>query len=169
MQDLFIVFLCVAPLSARLLWTRGRTNDAAAYGSVGLALAFCFFALGHVVLTQELARMLPPWVPGRVPIVYVTGVIEVIIAVALFRPSWRRYGGWAAAVVLVLFFPANIYAAINHLDPDKPEMGAAYLWIRTPLQLFLLAWTLWPIRTSSPAPTPGPPAFRPSSPESPRQ
>lgn len=146
MQDFLIVFLCVAPLLGRLLWTGRAPEDPAKYGSIGLGMAFCFFALGHFAITDEMVQMLPVWVPQRLAIIYATGVLEVVIALAIFMPSRRRVGGLAAATVLVLFFPANVYAAINHIGADAHKIGAAYLWIRAPLQMFLLAWTLWPIK-----------------------
>jgi uncharacterized membrane protein len=129
-----------------VLQLRRWPEDARKFASIGLGLAFCYFALGHFAITGELAQMLPPWVPGRAAIIYGTGALELFIALALFTRSRRRWGGLAAAAVLVLFFPANVYAAVNYIGSDAREIGPAYLWIRAPLQVFLLAWTLWPIR-----------------------
>jgi uncharacterized membrane protein len=43
--------------------------------------------------------------------VYLTGVLELAIAIGLLLPETRRSAGWMAAAVLVLFFPANIAIA----------------------------------------------------------
>jgi len=144
MQDILIVCLCVGPLLVRSLLSAGKSVDRPLHGSLGLALAFGFFALGHFAITNDLAAMLPPWLPGRQLLVLLTGVPEVAISVALITRRWRRLGGLAAATLLVLFFPVNVYAALYHLGPDG-HLGASYLWVRAPLQVFLLAWTLWPI------------------------
>src|SRR3546814_15058192 len=85
--------------------------------------------------------MLPPWVPYRPLIIYGTGLLELGIAAALFTSQWRQWGGLAAPAVLILFFPANVYAATNNIGTLARMPGPAYMLIRGPLQLFLLAWT----------------------------
>src|SRR5436853_298800 len=113
MDDLLIALTCVVPLVVYLLWTKGQGPNKATYACVGLGLAFCYFALGHFVVTDELAQMLPPQVPQRGLIIHVTGCLEVLIAVGLFTERWRGLAATAAAFVLIAFFPANIYAAVR--------------------------------------------------------
>lgn len=48
-------------------------------------------------------------------------------------------------MLLVTFLPANIYAAANHIGVGDHKLGPGYLWIRIPLQMFLLLWALWPV------------------------
>jgi uncharacterized membrane protein len=90
-----------------------------------------------------MAEMLPPWVPARVALVYATGVLELAIAIALLLPDTRRAAGWIAAAVLVLFFPANIYAAVNYVPMGGHAWGPVYLLVRAPLQLAILLWVYW--------------------------
>jgi uncharacterized membrane protein len=42
--------------------------------------------------------------------------------------------------MLVLFFPANIYAAFTRVDMGGHAWGPVYLLIRAPLQLVLIGW-----------------------------
>jgi len=116
-------------------------SDAAA--TAGLALLFLFTGSGHFLQTEPMAQMLPPWVPARVPLVYLTGVLEFAIAIAFLLPETRRAAGWMAAAVLVLFFPANIYAAVNHVPMGGHAWGPVYLLVRGPLQLAILMWIYW--------------------------
>lgn len=116
----------------------GTTIAPAAWG---LGLLFLFTASGHFVQTQPMVQMLPAWVPAREALVYATGVLEIAIAVGFFVPRWRRAAGWAAVAVLVAFFPANIYAAFQHVPMGGHAWGPAYLLIRAPLQLVILWWT----------------------------
>lgn len=146
MDDLLIALTCVVPVVIYLLWTKGQGPNKTRYACVGLGLAFCYFALGHFVVTDELAQMLPPWVPKRSLLVHATGSFEVLIAAGLFTERWRDIATIAAAFVLIAFFPANIYAAVHHVGVGEHQQGPQYLWVRTPLQLFLLAWALWPCR-----------------------
>jgi uncharacterized membrane protein len=144
MQDVLIVCLCIGPLVVRAMIARWIALELRTCASVGLAMAFAYFALGHFVVTNDLAAMLPAWFPHRVLLVYLTGIPEIVIALALLNERSRRWAGLGAALLLVLFFPVNVYAAVNHLGPDGAQ-GVSYLWIRAPLQAFLIAWTLWPI------------------------
>jgi uncharacterized membrane protein len=139
---LLMLALMVAPwLLVRTGMAFGRTSpDPAAAAAVGLGLLFLFTASGHFVRTDEMVRMLPAWVPARQPLIYLSGVLEVLIGLAFFVPAWRGLAGAAAATVLVAFFPANIYAAFEHVPMGGHAWGPVYLWIRAPLQLAILAW-----------------------------
>jgi uncharacterized membrane protein len=121
-------------------WLARRTRAA---GAIGLSLLFVFTASGHFLQTEVMAEMLPPWVPARVALVYATGVLELAIAIALLLPDTRRAAGWIAAAVLVLFFPANIYAAVNYVPMGGHAWGPVYLLVRAPLQVAILTWAYW--------------------------
>lgn len=146
MDLLPILVPCVLPLLLHALWTRGTGTQWARAAQVGLGLSFLVFALGHVVMTDEMVAMLPPWIPLRAALVYATGLLELGVALALFSARWRdRASIWAAAL-LIGFFPVNLYAAWQRVGGDlEREMGLDYLWVRAPLQLFLIGWALWPV------------------------
>jgi uncharacterized membrane protein len=121
-------------------WLLSRSRAAGAYG---LGLLFNFTAVGHFIQTGPMAQMLPEFVPFRVPLVYLTGLLEFAIAAGFFIPALRRLAGWAAAAVLVLFFPANVYAAFAHVPMGGHAWGPVYLLIRAPLQAAIVAWVWW--------------------------
>jgi uncharacterized membrane protein len=87
--------------------------------------------------------MLPPWVPERVLLVYLTGVLEFAMAAGFLVRKSRRLTGWATTAVLVLFFPVNIYAALNQIPMGGHAWGPVYLLIRAPLQVIILLWVYW--------------------------
>ncbi len=132
-------YLLVRLLSA----VRNRDVDARGAAAIGLGALFIFTGVGHFIQTESMAQMLPPWVPERVLLVYLTGVLEFAIATGFIVPKSRRFTGWIAAVMLVLFFPVNIYAAINHVPMGGHASGPVYLFIRTPLQIIILTWIYW--------------------------
>jgi len=121
----------------------GPALDTRNMGAVGLAIVFVFTAIGHFTQTETMAQMLPAWVPGRILLVHATGVLEFAIAAGLLFPACRKLAGYAAAAVLVLFFPANVYAAIHHVPMGGHAWGPAYLLVRAPLQGILLFWAYW--------------------------
>ena len=119
----------------------GRPRDRDFGAVLGLSIAFAFFGIGHFVQTQAMTEMLPPWIPMRVPLIYLTGLLEWFLAVALLHPRFRSTAGRFCILSLVAFFPANIYAALNGIGMGGHQWGPVYLLIRAPLQAFLIAWT----------------------------
>ncbi|MEK4563662.1 hypothetical protein MKX54_03085 [Alkalihalobacillus sp. FSL R5-0424] len=107
------------------------------------ALLFVIAGIGHFTMDDGFARMFPEWVPFKYPIVYVTGVIEWILAVFLLVPKTRRLTGIITAIYLVLIFPANIYMAIEEIPaPWDDYTNPVILWIRLLFQPLLIWWVL---------------------------
>jgi uncharacterized membrane protein len=80
----------------------------------GLAVMFLLTGVSHFVgLRADLVAMVPPALPSPELLVTVTGVLELLGAAGLVH---RRTTAWAAgglAVLLVVMFPANVYAAVS--------------------------------------------------------
>ncbi len=152
-----ILLLMLAVLTAPMLiaWVLrglGRRVRLDTAGVIGLVLLFLLAASGHFLATHAMASMLPPFVPARELVVYLTGVIEIMLAIGIALPATRRLAGLAAIATLVLFFPANVYAAFARVDIAGHGWGPAYLLIRAPLQAFLIGWTWWfTVRAAAPA------------------
>jgi uncharacterized membrane protein len=67
----------------------------------------------------------------------VSGIAELTGAVLVARRRTARLGGWWAAILFVLVFPANVYAAVKPVEPfDNPWLGYG----RLPLQIPLVLW-----------------------------
>lgn len=116
------------------------SRDLSVAGAMGMGLVFLFTASGHFAQTEAMVQMLPPSIPGRTIVVWVTGVLEIVIALGLFLPRTRRLAAWTAIAVLALFFPANVYAAFTHAPMGGHAWGPAYLLVRFPLQIALVLW-----------------------------
>ena len=135
-----IIILCILLLPLLAAWVIGGRDHVGTGGILGIAIAFIFFGLGHYSQTEAMIAMLPDFVPFRRELVVATGVLEFGISVGLLLPATRRAAGLLAIAVLVSFFPANIYAAINHVGMGGHVWGPVYLLIRAPLQLLLIGW-----------------------------
>ena len=120
-----------------------RTVDGRSAAALGLGLLFLFTGIGHFTHTEPMAQMLPPWVPARKLLVYVTGVLEFALAIGFFVPKSRTITGWVAVGVLVVFFPVNIYAALQHIPMGGHAWGPVYLLMRAPLQVIIVWWVYW--------------------------
>lgn len=121
----------------------GYQFDVRNAAAIGLGILFVFTGIGHFVQTQSMMQMLPSWVPERMLLVYASGILEFAIALGFFIPKLRRVTGLAAAAVLVLFFPLNMYAALNYVPMGGHAWGPVYLLIRAPLQGIILGWVYW--------------------------
>src|SRR5215469_9665553 len=80
---------------------------------IGTFCVFLFTSIGHFVKTEPMSRMLPPWVPMRVPLIYITGVFELLAGIAILIPSISRTAGIVLCLFLIVILPSNIYAAVN--------------------------------------------------------
>jgi uncharacterized membrane protein len=141
-----LIFLALLVAPVLIVWrlrSLGLQVDLGTGGVIGLVLVFLLTASGHFFMPQRLAEMIPPFVPARLPIIYLTGVLEIALALGLALPPTRRLAGLVAIATLVVFFPANVYAAFTQVDVAGHAWGPVYLLIRAPLQALLIAWTWW--------------------------
>ena len=133
----YLLFTGFERLTGRRLVSRGTA------GRLGVTLVFGLTGVAHFALAEPMARMLPPWVPGRMPLVYLTGVIELAAALAVLHRRLRRLVGWGLIVMLILFLPVNVYAALQRIPLGGHEGGPLYLLVRVPMQALLIAWIWW--------------------------
>ena len=112
-------------------------------GRMGLCLVSLFAALGHFFKTDSMISMLPPFVLARRAVIYVSGVLEILFAIAVVSLPSSAYVGWMIALYLLAIFPSNVYAAIHRVPFGGHSMGPRYLFARFPLQLLLVLWTYW--------------------------
>ena len=87
--------------------------------------------------------MLPSFVPARRAVLYVSGVFEILVAIAVVSLPNPSYVGWMIVLYLIAIFPSNVYATIHRIPFGGHSMGSRYLFARFPLQLLLLLWTYW--------------------------
>ncbi|MFD9539347.1 hypothetical protein [Streptomyces sp. NPDC060022] len=121
-----------------------RTSAAHGLAVMLVATATAHFAprgMGMMPGHDDMAAMVPPVVPFPRVMVYLTGVLELAGAVGLVRTRTRTAAGIGLAVLFVLMFPANVYAAVEDIpfngDPATP------LWFRVPEQLVFITVSLW--------------------------
>lgn len=115
-----------------------------------LALALGGVGVMHFVSPRPFVQHLPPALPGREAVVYGSGVVEILLGVALMVAPARRRATVGRAVVafLVAVFPANVYVAVSGVEVDGYPEGA-FRWWRLPFQAVLIAWALWSTRTET--------------------
>ena len=141
MQLLFLLLLLSAPFFILTLlsrWSKAFKIAPTVRVKVCLSLFFLFTAIAHFVKTDEMAEMMPPSVPYRVGLIYITGVLELLGAIGIWIPRLMKMDGICLILMLIGLLPANIYSAISHVDFGGHGAGPVYLLFRVPFQLFLI-------------------------------
>ena len=97
--------------------------------------------LAHFLRPDFYLPMMPPWLPAHRELIFVSGVAEVGLGLAVFVPGLRRIAAWGIIALLIAIFPANLHIALH----DVPLFGAihgagVWNWVRLPFQAVLIAW-----------------------------
>ena len=137
--------ILIAVTLAALLTNKFRKGayEPARAARTGMAAMLILTGVGHFLFTKGMAMMLPAFVPAKELIVYLTGIFEFAATASLMTERYRTTTAWALIAFFMLITPANIYAALHHLDLQKSTYdgpGPEYLWYRIPLQLFFIGW-----------------------------
>ena len=101
-------------------------------------LAFVLAGLNHFRVPGFYLRMMPPYLPWHAPLVYASGVAEVVLGVLLLIPRTTILAAWGIIALLIAVFPANIHMATH--PGAFSEFAPMLLWARLPLQALLIAW-----------------------------
>ncbi len=106
-----------------------------------LAVLFVAAGLNHFVHPAFYLKMMPPYLPWHLALVYLSGIAEIVFGALVLFPRFARPAGWGLIALLIAVFPANLYMAQNpHLFPDVSQ---TVLFIRLPIQLLLIWWAWW--------------------------
>jgi len=138
-----IVLLVVFVIAIAILKMATGNIDYYLAGRIAMCVMLLFTATAHFTFSKGMAMMIPEFVPYKFQIVYLTGIMEILAAIALLfhRLSWLA--GWLLIAFFILLVPANIYAAVKRVDFQKANFegaGLKYLWFRIPLQIFFITW-----------------------------
>lgn len=107
--------------------------------------------LNHFVSADAYIAIMPDYLPWHPELVFVSGVAEVALGVAVLIPATRVTAAWGLILLLIAIFPANLYVAVNDLAYVGNEPNTILNWLRLPLQLVLLGWAYWYTKSSPPA------------------
>lgn len=114
--------------------------------TIGLAamLVLTSGAHFHPTRRQGLIAIVPPRLPFPDHLVTLTGILEILAAVGLLVPptflDWARpSASFCLALLLIIMFPANVFAATEKRGKDSPDTP---LLPRTLLQVLFVSAAL---------------------------
>src|SRR6476620_2956332 len=135
-----IVTLVLGTLGARLVGWLGvdYVDSWPEAFAVGLAAMFVMTGVAHFVnpLRRDMIAIVPPRLPAPGLLVTITGVLELVGAAGLLYPPTRVAAAVCLFVLLLIMFPANIYAS---RIPNPPKSMTTRLDVRTVEEVVYLA------------------------------
>lgn len=111
---------------------------------IGLAVVFSWFCLGgiaHFVWPAAFASIIPPALPFKMPAVLITGAFELLGALGILLPRYRRAAGFGLIALTLCVTPANVYMWWH--AEKFPHVPESLLLLRLPLQGLLLICIAW--------------------------
>ena len=119
---------------------------------VGLVVVFAWFFFGgiaHLIYDDFFVRITPFYVQAPETAVMVSGILEILGAIGVLIPTFRRLAGICLFLLTMVVTAANINMWVNF--DQFPEFSPTVLGLRLVLQIFLMALILW---VTQPGPEP---------------
>ena len=134
-----LVTLVLGTLGARLVGWLGvdYADSWPAAIALGLAAMFVVTGVAHFVspLRRDMIAIVPPRLPAAGLLVTITGVLELLGAAGLLYPPTRVAAAVSLFVLMLVMFPANVYASRM---PNPPKSMTTRLDVRTIEQVVVL-------------------------------
>ncbi|MFE4104800.1 DoxX family protein [Almyronema epifaneia] len=126
-----------------LSWKRNREI-------LRVVLAVCIVVAGalHFLASEPFVKIVPAALPYPLALVYISGVIEIGLGLALLVPALSQLAAWGMIALFIAVYPANINMAVNHIHLAGVPDGNWFHAIRLPFQFVLIAWAYWYTRPS---------------------
>ncbi len=104
-------------------------------------IAFILAGANHFINAGFYSKIMPPFLPAPLFLIYLSGVFEIVLGVLFLIPKFTRLAAYGLIALLIAVFPANIYMATN--AEMFPEFSQQALYARLPLQFVLIALIYW--------------------------
>ena len=115
-----------------------------------MSIMYIFIGIRHFYDPQYFLHIVPPQLPFKLFLVYVTGLIEIIGGAAILSSKTRRAGALLLIFLLVIVFPANIYLYISETPQNLLGITKTDALIRMPFQIPLIILAYWHSKKNHP-------------------
>lgn len=111
---------------------------------ISASVMFFLTGITHFTNTEAFLEITPDFIPASKEMIYLSGVFEMLGAIGLLIPKFRRFSAWGLILLLIAVFPANINAAVNDIRTEVAfGIGSWYLWVRLFFQPVFIWWVYW--------------------------
>jgi uncharacterized membrane protein len=106
-----------------------------------MAVIYVLAGLAHWVYPKIYTSIIPPWVPYKPTVVWSSGLLEIVLGLALFYPPFREGALYGIMGMLLIFLPVHTYMLGNAERYQKIPYWL--LWTRIPIQGLLIYWAFF--------------------------
>ena len=115
-----------------------------------MGVMYVFIGIKHFTDPQYFLDIVPPQLPFKLFLVYLTGLIEVVGGAAILAPKTRKAGAYLLIFLLVSVFPANIYLYVSETPQSLLGISETDALIRMPFQIPLILLAFWHSKKNHP-------------------
>ena len=115
-----------------------------------MSIMYIFIGIRHFTDPQYFLDIVPPHLPFKLVLVYLTGLMEIVGGAAILSPKTRKLGAYLLIFLLVSVFPANIYLYVSETPQNLLEISKMDALIRMPFQIPLILLAFWHSKESHP-------------------
>ena len=115
-----------------------------------MSFMYVFIGIRHFTNPQYFLDIVPPQLPFKLFLVYLTGLIEIVGGVAILLPKTRKAGAYLLIFLLVSVFPANIYLYVSETPQSLLGISKMDALIRMPFQTPLILLAYWHSKENHP-------------------
>src|SRR6187549_1840098 len=100
-----------------------------------MSLLYIIAGINHFLHPLFYKKIMPGFIPWHMPIIFISGIAEILLGILLIPVVTRRFAAWGIIVLLIAIFPANINMMLNYYNAKNPALWITIL--RLPLQVVL--------------------------------
>lgn len=107
-----------------------------------LALFITYAGVQHFLNPTFFEKVIPPFLSDfALPIVYISGIIEIAIGLLLFTNKYQRLGALSFFLLMLVFLPLHIWDVFAE-NPFAGSRNASYIRLVIQFVLIALLWKL---------------------------
>ena len=115
-----------------------------------MGVMYVFIGIKHFTDPQYFLDIVPPQLPFKLFLVYLTGLIEIVGGAAILSSKSRKVGAYLLIFLLVSVFPANIYLYVSETPQNLLGITKTDALIRMPFQIPLIILAYWHSKKNHP-------------------
>ena len=115
-----------------------------------MSIMYVFIGIRHFTDPQYFLDIVPPQLPSKLFLVYLTGLIEVVGGAAILAQNTRKAVAYLLIFLLISVFPANIYLYLSETPQNLLGISKTDALIRMPFQIPLILLAFWHSKKNHP-------------------
>lgn len=146
MTVFILIFIFTGILYLAALLKINPLKDFKNNARIATGLTFIFTGVSHFLMPDTFMKLMPPFIPFPLAMVYISGVFEILGGIGLIVPKTKLAASYGLILLLLAVYPANIYVAVENIQLGGFMSNSIYQWFRVFLQIPLIFWVWWTAR-----------------------